>query len=1232
LLENNSYNGSDIPPITKDIVVPPGGRTFPADFDEINPDDLTYTIPADADDIEYTISVTFENYTENKTCSFLNRPAFYVRTPLVIVHGIMGSELQIGDETVWSPWKVASEICDDFMDRLMCDENGATKEDVKPTRVIRQKASLFGTNIVLFGDIFGKLETYLKQQKYEFYKAGAEKGVPFSLSNISIDPDKPEDVFYFVYDWRMDNADAADNLETFTDNLLSAINLGNQNKISKVNIVTHSMGGLIAKKALANAPSFKDKIDKIIFLGTPNLGAADAFTMLKHGYGAPKYDEAFPVGRLEDLSNTITSLKAAKNALDLLPPYANQITMDQITSSVSLLITALEMLHDDPCYCNEGFELTKLGLTILSLIKGVANPPSALSAIASLASEVQHLLDLDKDRNFIKDCQVKKVLRNMPSAYQLLPSESYFEPYTEGYYELNDVNISAFEPMENELVTWYFVGGDFVDPTAFALDLKTQDPVPSYLRSQFSADTLQLLDSYDGSQSPSQDLYSALIYELNQILAVSGLHDIEAFQSIELSPETKTLIAENQQGEELIHLNRLYTLLQNAKEFHSQIDSFDIPGKSYAIVGCSKCTTAMLKENENSNTLTFVSGDGDGTVPLESALNINVTKKYAAKYAEHSNLPSQPGVRLLIRSLLKGYEEDFATSPFFPVDVYFDGFCGAPVCQTGGKFTIPVASFEFELPEITIRISDGGVTYSGVTTYIGPNGIHLGILGSDYKVTNDGVEIYVPEGSVYTLEFQGVDQEYLNIKFQLMTEGGVIKTYIFADLTLDIDGCGEVTFDLTDAMTDPVLRLDNECDGTFEVEDVPPSYILDEEQSNDFIAPVTTANITGTMGENDWYTSNVSITLTATDNAGGSGILATRYRFQGDDAYTDYAGPIQIMEPGTYTMTYYSMDRNLNKETEKVLEFKIDNIAPQVLSVTDEGYFSLGTASFSASWNIETGISGLQDVLYSLGNSPGAKDVIDWTSAGSVSQIDLTGLSLTESCSDKIYINVRGVNGAGATSDVISSDGIYILAAGGDPDGDGFDNEDEMAAGSNPCNEFSFPKATTTQLKKGFNFISIPAEVLFTNDLKDWLLFLGDSTEIEKVMVYDDQADKFITLVPGDPSNPSFTLEGGEGLIVYAKQDKQIAFESVLCSTHDLRPGFNLVGFACRDDGYTAFQLLNDLGSEHVSSIQRYSTERGAFETVGFAPDGQLVGIDFPIIPGEGYFIFMRQEVWDFRF
>jgi hypothetical protein len=161
-------------------------------------------------------------------------------------------------------------------------------------------------------------------------------------------------------------------------------------------------------------------------------------------------------------------------------------------------------------------------------------------------------------------------------------------------------------------------------------------------------------------------------------------------------------------------------------------------------------------------------------------------------------------------------------------------------------------------------------------------------------------------------------------------------------------------------------------------------------------------------------------------------------------------------------------------------------------------------------------------------------------------------------------------------------------------------------------------------LKEGFNLIAIPAEIMYKPDLRDWLPALGDSSEIEKVMVYDHNQGRFITLVPGEGSNESFVLQGGEGLVVYATIEKDVAFTSILCTTDDLKPGFNLAGFACQQGSYSAFQLLSDLGSDNVSGVQRYNSETGAFETAGFEADGKLAGIDFLIVPGEGYFVFMK--------
>lgn len=160
----------------------------------------------------------------------------------------------------------------------------------------------------------------------------------------------------------------------------------------------------------------------------------------------------------------------------------------------------------------------------------------------------------------------------------------------------------------------------------------------------------------------------------------------------------------------------------------------------------------------------------------------------------------------------------------------------------------------------------------------------------------------------------------------------------------------------------------------------------------------------------------------------------------------------------------------------------------------------------------------------------------------------------------------------------------------------------------------------SVNLAIGFNLISLHA----TGDLRDLLPTLSDSSEIEGVMVYDRDNGHFIHLIPDNADNPVYIMSGNEGLIVYSNIKKTIGFPSVTCPGINLSAGFNLVGFGCPPDNTSAFDVLNAIGSDNVLSIQRYNTETGAFETASFDESGQVMGVDFSIVPGEGYFVYMK--------
>ena len=83
------------------------------------------------------------------------------------------------------------------------------------------------------------------------------------------------DFFVFVYDWRLSNVTSAKKLEAFLD-LIKIFHPD----LEKVDIVAHSMGGMVARRFIMNNP---DKVDKLITLGTPFLGAPKTILTLETG-------------------------------------------------------------------------------------------------------------------------------------------------------------------------------------------------------------------------------------------------------------------------------------------------------------------------------------------------------------------------------------------------------------------------------------------------------------------------------------------------------------------------------------------------------------------------------------------------------------------------------------------------------------------------------------------------------------------------------------------------------------------------------------------------------------------------------------------------------------------------------------------------------------------------------------------------------------------------------------
>ena len=87
-------------------------------------------------------------------------------------------------------------------------------------------------------------------------------------------------------------------------------------------------------------------------------------------------------------------------------------------------------------------------------------------------------------------------------------------------------------------------------------------PVDIWLADRLSDETKAALKSYQGGSSDKAPLQTALLSDLNTILRGSSIHDDQRFAEVSLRLETKELLSQNPQGNDLLLLNRL--LLEDA--------------------------------------------------------------------------------------------------------------------------------------------------------------------------------------------------------------------------------------------------------------------------------------------------------------------------------------------------------------------------------------------------------------------------------------------------------------------------------------------------------------------------------------------------------------------------------------------------------------------------------------------------------------------------------------------
>jgi len=133
----------------------------------------------------------------------------------------------------------------------------------------------------------------------------------------------------------------------------------------------------------------------------------------------------------------------------------------------------------------------------------------------------------------------------------------------------------------------------------------------------------------------------------------------------------------------------------------------------------------------------------------------------------------------------------------------------------------------------------------------------------------------------------------------------------------------------------------------------------------DLTAPTTNIELSGTLGNNNWYVSNVQVTLTASDE-GGSGIAKTEYSLNGGVNWIQYSNPFSVSNEGTTTILYKSTDNAGNVESTKTKEIKIDRTAIGITISSPEAKDYVQTGSLALNFEALDTISGIDSITSTL--------------------------------------------------------------------------------------------------------------------------------------------------------------------------------------------------------------------------------------------------------------------------
>ncbi|MFC4602003.1 alpha/beta fold hydrolase, partial [Cohnella hongkongensis] len=733
------------------------------------------------------------------------------------------------------------------------------------------------------------------------------------------------EVVKVAYDWRTDLRQAAVRLQQAVNNVSA------QYPGQKVTIITHSMGGMVARYYLLTDQSSQQKVKTFINIVAPNLGtvrslqgliAGDDLDATSYGYfpftineahtmvqNFPSVYQLLPSKKFVDAYDRVysTDFKSYFKFNDWLRPKNNVDTYEGTKSYINTKHNST--LYEDPesptsfRYVIENGALPSSikeyrivgtrGSTIIKLIREVPNTrvdagnrSERFMAIWGKGDKVVPLISAEFDR-----------VGNSTNYYVDQTHVGILSPYT-------DTNVS---PMF-EIVKSIVVDNSPISPSSYprpyvssvigtALDIRC--PVNVLITDQFG--NTAFVNEHGFVENQIEGVAYEIVGESKLIFVEQGVNVSFAITGYD-------------EGDMSIGITKYENIGPVTVNVLNNVSIKDTTEINFAVSG-GQPDTALMDINYDYN--------GDGNIQVLHATSVLTPTEYL------------DGIAPISSHHLTGEEgsNNYYRTPVIVSLQLNDGNGGEKIYYSINNSTLMEYTAPFEISVNGINT----LKYYSVDKAGNKEEDKEIEFAIDTEAPSQPSNLHVSDrsDSSITFSWSKATDNISNVRYEIYRNSILVDTindisYTFNNLSLGMD----VLF--------KVVAIDEAGNKSIASEEVKSSVL-------DLIPPITNHIVEGSI-TNGWYTTDITLTLDATDGL-GSGINKTFYKID-NLPVVEYTTPLVLREEGTHIVEFYSVDISGNVEEEKKFEYKLDKTAPS--SPTNLHVSDRTESSISFTWDQST--------------------------------------------------------------------------------------------------------------------------------------------------------------------------------------------------------------------------------------------------------------------------------------